>query len=62
MNVLYLGYFKQYRQTLSKKSCIFFLMGYFTIKILIEYLAVYKDTKTRFLNTQRYLTYESYFV
>lgn len=64
MNVLYLGYFKQYRKTLLKKSCIFFLllMGYFTLKILMECLAIYKDTKTRLLNTRRYLSYESYFV
>ena len=39
-------------------------MGYFTIKILIEYLTVYKDAKTRFLNTRidRLLSYENYFV
>ena len=37
-------------------------MGYFTIKILIEYLTVYKDAKTRFLNTQKFLSYENYFV
>lgn len=64
MNVLYFGYFKQYRKTLLKKSCIFFFlfMGYFTIKILIEYLTVYKDAKTRFLNTRKFLSYENYFV